>query len=256
MSKKPDEYGFLSCEGPDHFDCSLSASAVVVACGMLDAIERALPLVGATLVKGVNNLEVEHAGKRVSFRLREQFNRTEYQVRDTLFKGYVGSKASFEFTGKFSLEIQGYFNGRKRWTDGVRQRLSEKLGEFVLGLVNAALSMKLIEEERVAQRLRWAEDTRLREERERHKRAVEDFKQKLLAEANAMHESERMLAYLERLRGQLGVAFENLEPAALDWLETAQSVALQACPISQRVQRLLSGDSPDIYGCHFGRMPL
>ena len=253
LGMKPDKYGLLVCGGPDHFDCSLSTSAMDVACGMLNAIERALPLLGATLLKGEKHLEVEHVGQRVSFRFIEQYVRTAYEVRDTLYKGYVGTDFSYEFIGKFTLEIQGYFHGRKRWTDGVRQRLSEKLGEFVQGLADAALSMKRIAEEREAQRLKWAEDARIRQEREQQQRLFEDFRQKLLAEADAMLESERMLAYLEKVKGQVGMALENLEQPARDWLETAESVAAQMCPLPRRVKRLLSGDGPDTYGSYFGR---
>ena len=210
LGSKPDASGFLYCRGSDFFQCSISKDSVEAACRLLDAIERALPLTDSKLVKGEKSVEVEHAAQRVSFHLKEQHTREEHVVRDKYYKGWEGKEYKYTFKGTFSLEIEGYFEGRKKWADGVRDSLNDKLGSFVQGLVVAALAMKQRALDMEAQQLKWAEEARLRLERETEKRAVDDFRQKLLAEAQAANESEVMQTYLKRIEAQLGGTVENL----------------------------------------------
>ncbi len=250
---KPDGSGFLYCSGPNVLDCRLSAGAIDRTVSLLDAVEKALPLVNAKLVKGEKYLEVEHDGQRVRFRAIEQYSRTEEVVHDKHYKGSTGTEYSCTFTGKLSLEITGYFQGRKRWTDGVRASLSEKLREFVQGLVDAAQAMKQRELEFEAQRLKWAEAARLREEREREQRAIEDFRQKLLAEAKASNDSELMLRYLSKIQEQLLVSEASLAQPSRDWLELARRIAELTNPESRRIKRLVGGAELDSYGSSFGR---
>ena len=253
LALKPNDSGFLYCSNPDLFDCRLSPGTLDKAISLLDAIEKALPGVGAKLVKGDKSLEVEHVGQRVCFRLCEQYSRTEEVVRDKHYKGSVGTEYFYTFTGKLSFEITGYFVGRKKWSDGVRESLSKKLGDVVQGLVDAAQAMKQRELEFEAQRLKWSEEARLREEREREQRAIEDFRQKLLAEAKASSDSEMMLGYLQRIHEQLGASETSLAQPSRDWLQLAHRVAEQTNPEQRRTKRLLAGAELDAYGSYFGR---
>lgn len=245
--------GFLYCSNSDLFDCRLSAGTLERAISLLDAIEKALPEVGAKLVKGDKSLEVEHLGHRVIFRLYEQYSRTEEVVRDKHYKGSVATEYFYTFKGKLSFEITGYFVGRKKWSDGVRESLSEKLGDVVQGLVDAAQAMKQRALDLEAQRLKWAEEARLREEREREQRAIEDFRQKLLAEAKASSDSEMMLAYLQRIHEQLGASEVNLAQPSREWLQLAHRVAELTNPEPRRTKRLMAGVELDSYGGYFGR---
>lgn len=253
---KPDRYGFLDCSGPDLFSCRVSEGTVEYAALLLDAVEKALPQVQAKLVKGEKSLEFEHNSQRVSFRLFEQHSRAEVAVQDPLYKKWGGTDYVYKFTGKLSLEITSYFDGRKKWSDGAREALDEKLGLFVQGLVDAARALKRRAQEIEAQRLRWAEEARVREEREREQRALEDFRQKLLAEARASNDSQVMLAYLLRIQERLAESETPLEKHAHKWLQRAQRIAEETNPESRRVQRLIAGGEPEPYGGYFGRVLL
>lgn len=252
LKDKPDAYGFVGSAGPVVFECRLSAGAVESACQILNSIEGALPSVGAKLVKGEQCLQVEHDGERVNFKLVEQYTRQQHVVRDKYYKGWDGKEYVYTFTGKFSLEIEGSFLGRKRWTDGKTTPLTEKLGEFVLGLVEAAAATKRHAIAREAERRRWEEEARRREERQRDLRAVEDFRLKLLAEAAAFRESQLISAYLERLHEQLADESDALAQPAKDWLDLAQRIASNVDPTTRRVERLKSGAAPSTYGGYFG----
>ena len=198
-------------------------------------------------------MEVEHAAQRVSFHLKEQHTREEHVVRDKYYKGWEGKEYKYTFKGTFSLEIEGYFEGRKKWADGVRDSLNDKLGSFVQGLVVAALAMKQRALDMEAQQLKWAEEARLRLERETEKRAVDDFRQKLLAEAQAANESEVMQTYLKRIEAQLGGTVENLDAPSKEWLQLAIRVAHHVNPEPRRIQRLKDGVPSESYMGYFGK---
>ena len=253
LAAKSGEEGFLYCRAPDLFECSISRGAIEAACRLLDAVEKALPELDSKLVKGEKSLEVEHAGQRVCFLLKEQYAREEHVVLDRHYKGSVSRDYSYTFKGKFSLEIQGYFDGRKKWADGIRESLSDKLGGFVQGLVIAARALKQRAADMETQRLKWAEEARLRAEREAEQRAVEDFRQKLLAEAQASNESELMLSYLTRIEVQLGGTVDQLEQPSREWLQLAKRVAQHVNPEPRRVQRLKDGVPVDSYMGYYGR---
>ncbi|MDQ7746337.1 hypothetical protein [Hydrogenophaga pseudoflava] len=253
LSTKPDRHGFLECSGPELFSCRVSEGTVEYAALLLDAVEKALPEVQAKLVKGEKALEFEHDGQRVSFRLFEQHSRAEAPVQDPFYKRLGGTEYVYTFTGKLSLEITSYFDGRKKWGDGARESLSDKLGSFVQGLVDAARALKKRAQEMEAQRLRWAEEARVREERERENRALEDFRQKLLAEAKASNDSQLMLAYLLRIQERLAESDTPLQKHAHEWLQRAQRIAEQTNPELRRVRRLTAGGEPDPFSGYFGR---
>lgn len=252
LKTKPDVYGFVGCAEPGLFDCRIGAGEIELVCHLLDAIEKALPQVNVKLVKGKERLEVEHEGQSLTFKLVEQCTRTEYVVRDKHYKGWEGKDYVYTFPGTFSLEINGYFEGRKRWADGKRASLSQKLGDFVLGLVAAAQALKQRAIEHEVQRRRFAEDARLREEREQERRSIEDFRQKLLAEATASRESEMILAYLQRVQAQLGDTANGLGPHAKDWLDLAHRLAGHLDPTPRRARSLVSGAVPGPYSGRFG----
>lgn len=124
---KANSQGFKYCSGANVFDCSFGQESQQKVIDLLNAIEGALPGVGAKLVKGKDDhkLSVEFAGQLVQFKLSELTTRTEVVVYDRYYKGDVSKDYIYNFTGQFALAIDGYFDGRKRWTDGKRESLKE-----------------------------------------------------------------------------------------------------------------------------------
>jgi hypothetical protein len=253
LGMKPDKYGFVFSLAPDLFDCRLSQGAVEAATHLLDAIEKALPHVDAKLVKGEKSLEVEYAGQRVPLRLLEQYARVQVKTPHKSLTDWMTTDYVYTFTGKFTFEVTGYFNGRKKWADGSKTLLSAKLGEVVQGLVDAALAIKQREEELAAQRLIWAEEEKVRQERERELRDIEDFRQKLLAEARAAKEHDVMQEYLLDIQRELDASGASLEQPARDWLARANSILAQNNPQLRRIKRLLDGVPVEPYYGSFGK---
>jgi hypothetical protein len=212
-----------------------------------------LPQVGATLAKGEKSLEFELDGQRVEFRLVEQYTRSEVVEPGKVYQYWERPAIKFTFTGKFAFEITSYFEGRKRWADGKKQQLRDKLGEFLLCLVDAAKTLKQMKIDNEARQRRWAEEAQRRAEIERESKARADFKAKLLAEAAAARERDLLLDYLGRVKSDLGVDVGELEQPARDWLALAEQLANQVNPLKLRVDHLRAGEQPEAYYGYFGR---
>jgi hypothetical protein len=252
---KATPHGFMSCAGPGVFECTFGEESFPTALTLLNAIESTLPRVGASLVKGkeAQKLAVEFEGQKVEFKLSEQTSRTEVVVKDKYYKGSIDRDYTYSFTGQFALTIDGYFEGRKRWADGKRETLKDKLGDFVLGLVEAAKALKRRAVEKEEQRLRWAEEARKREEVERHRRYMDSFRDSLITEATAAQESVLMKEYVHRLHESLERQSGELSEAAREWLARAEDVAAIRDPLERRVQRLLNSGAAESYYGYFGQ---
>lgn len=138
---------------------------------------------------------------------------------------------------QLTLQIEGYFDGQKSWSDGKRDNLDNKLAEFVSGLLSAIESIRARNDERARQQARWEEATRVRELMERQHRAEEALRAQVLKEAHAWKEYELGTEYLKQLRSRLGDT-TRLSDTAQEWLLQAELVLAKVDPIATRVQLL------------------
>lgn len=257
---KATSQGFKYCGGPGVFECSFGQESQQTVIDLLNAIEGALPDVGAKLVKDKDKdkdnqkLSVEFDGQQVQFKLSELTKRTEVVVYDKYYKGQVSKDYTYNFSGQFALAIDGYFEGRKRWTDGKRESLKDKLGDFVVGLVDAAKALKQRAIDMEAQRIRWAEEARIREEMEQHRRYMESFRDNLFAEASAAKESQLMLEYVQQLNERLQEQRTELSESAREWVARAEQVAAARNPLERRAMRLLEQKELERYYGYFGQV--
>lgn len=241
VKSRPKGTVFAISNGPAVFDCRVGVDAVDRTLRVLASIELNLPSIGATLVAGKQRLEVEVEGQRLEFRVVEQTRRTEVIVKDKYYKGSVSKDYEYEFSGLLNIEVLSFYEGRKKWTDGKRAPLTDKIGEFLQGLVDGALAIRRRKEELEAQHRRWAEETRRREEQAARRKALQDLQQRLIEEATAAEQSQRVLHYLGKLRKQLESAAANLPEDAAKWLSLAEELATALDPTAQRVELLRKG---------------
>jgi hypothetical protein len=101
-----------------------------------------------------------------AFSLAERYTRTEFIAEAQRNSPYPRNEFAYHVTGELKLAIEGYFNGRKTWSDGVRAKLEEKVGNVLTGLAGAAAAMRKLREEREQQSRRWEEQARIRAEQE------------------------------------------------------------------------------------------
>lgn len=245
--------GFLHAVGKDIFDCRVSRAALDNACQLLDAIERAVASYGGALQSGEKSLEFEHQGQRVAFRLVEQFTTTQEPEPGKKYAAWERPPLVYHFSGKFSLEILGYFEGRKKWTDGKQQRLAVVLPEFMDGLVHAALAMRQRRLEQEEQARKWREEAERRAALERQAKDRADFRLKLLQEAQSQRDHETLVLYVANLRQRLESFVGPLPETTKRWLELADKWVASPDALSRRTRRLTSGIASDFYSGSFGK---
>lgn len=252
LKQKPTA-GLVFCKGASVFNCSVSSAQVKRAVSLLDAIERALPEVGAKLVRGKDNnpLHVDVGGETVLFSLAEKYSRTSFIPESERKSSYPRYDYEYHFSGDLKLTIDGYFDGRKSWSDGVRERLNGKLDEFVLGLVAAGRAMRRRREEREAERQKWAEEAKIREAEESRQRKLRAFRNHFAHEAAAWHQHRQAVAYLEHLQNCVASDETLPEPSAY-WLEVAEACVASLDPLSTRLKLLREGYKPDDWDAPFG----
>jgi hypothetical protein len=241
VKTRPKGAAFAVSNGPSAFECRVGEDSVERTLRVLAAIESNLASINATLVPGKQRLEVEVEGQRLEFRVVEQTRRTEIVVKDKYYKGSISKDYEYEFSGLLNIEVLSHYEGRKKWTDGKRAPITEKIGEFLQGLVDGALAIRRRNEELEAQHRRWAEETRRREEQAARRKALQDLQQRLIEEASAADHSRRVLAYVGQLREQLQATPESVPAEAAKWLDLAERLAASLDPTPRRVDLLRKG---------------
>lgn len=243
---KPTGSGFLVCGGPALFNCSVSVGQRERVALVLDAIERALPVVGGKVVRGTDNsaLALDFNGQRVTFSLKEQYTRTSFIPEKERKSPFPIAEFEYHFTGELKVAIDGYFDGRKSWSDGTRARLEEKLQQVVLGLASAAAAMRKRAEEQQAQRLRWEEEARIRREHEEQERKRAAFRENFSAEAASWQRHREASAYLAHMEQSLNDG-EPLPGASARWLDLARETAAGLDPTPKRLKLLQAGYDPE-----------
>lgn len=237
---KPDERGLVHSHGGDVFDCVVGPKSVERVCSLFHAIEAALPEVASNLVSGhePDRLNFEHDGQSVVFRIVEQVQRTEIPTDKRAKSLYSWPEYSYAATGKLTFEIDDHHAGRKRWADGVRVSLDDKLGEVVLGLVSAARARKQWKLELELQHQRWVEEARRREEREQRAREEAEFKRQLLADGQTWRACKTAAAYVKQVRHALENQGTTLPAKSVEWLDHAERAIREMDPFARQIQRL------------------
>lgn len=252
--------GLLQTSGAHCFSCRVSRTGINSACELLSSVERMAPQYGARFVARDKALAFEFEDQQIEFRLLEQYTTTEEPVPGRRYESWQRPPVRHLFSGMFTLEILGYFEGQKKWADGKRQKLMEVLPSFMEGLVFAAQQTKQRRLDMEVQRRRWEDEARRRADIERRQRELEAFRTKLLAELEAQRENTELTHYLDALDADLKNFVGPLSKQASEWLATARMVAAVVEPRMQRLRLLTAGNvTPqysDTYGLTVAVLPL
>ncbi|GAB3771873.1 hypothetical protein GCM10028796_41530 [Ramlibacter monticola] len=246
---KPDRAGLVSCGGGAHFQATVSPALAERACRILDAIERKLPELGGQVTKGADNkpLYLDMGGQPVTFTLTERYTRTEIIPESERKSPYPRKEYAYHLTGELKFAIEGYFEGRKTWSDGTRAKLEDKLPEVLAGLAAAAAAMKQLAEERAEQHRRWEEEARIRQEREEKARRRAAFREAFATEAAGWQRHQAAAEYLAHLRKSLE-GDPQLPELSTEWLAHAEQAVADLDPTGRRLRLLHEGVKPDWYG--------
>jgi hypothetical protein len=251
---KPSTDGFVSCGSSRVLSCSLSPATVERACRILNAVERALPSVGARFAhdQEKKRVDIDISGERMVISIAEDYTRTETVKVDPKYSWMKTRLFAYHFTGDLRLTISGDFSGRKSWGDGKRSRLEQKLESFLVGLATGAQAIAQLRTDREEQRRRWEEQAREAEIARERQRRLRSFADHLHKEAVAWHRYCDVKAYVDHLQSQLAVS-EALPEHSREWLRLAVHLARLTDPTKARLEALQAGISGYDYDMPFGR---
>lgn len=238
----------LTARTPRHLALSVTGACLDRALRILDALIRALDLAGWPVVieevetNGSKTYQsiVNVLGEKLQFSLGERFHRHERpltpeekrsKAKDPWF--YVRDRFNYAATGRLVLRIDSAPRGvHSSWSDGVRQRLEQRLPAFAQALALAVDKIRRDRVEAEERERRWAAEAERRRklaeqrvEEQRWEKALE-----VMLEARARSRKIRELAAaVEALVDADTPADEAFELTA--WCEWARTVAARDEPV-------------------------
>lgn len=241
---KPDARGLVTCNGPNVFNCTVSQALASRAARLLHAIEMALPQLNAKIVSVDNSAYAvsQYEGAKVRFRVLEAYTRSETKIQTGKYDWDYIKTFQYQLSGKLTFEIEEWFDGQKRWSDTARQSIEDKLGGFILSLVDAGKAI-------IQREFEWAERERLRQEgkleREelvRRLREEHEFRQQLLDEAELWQKCEVTQKYLDHIRKEFAASKQPISQKGFDWLAHADLALADLQPLEKRLAQLRAID--------------
>lgn len=144
-------------------------------------------------------------------------------------------------SGRLQLSITnaGYLGVRQKWADGKRQRIEDVFQSFLKGIEVAAQAQKARRLEREERELRWAEEQRSREERERLA-TIERVRGAIFKQQAAAHEeAQRLRTYIEAVKHRV-VAGSSHEADVHEWITWAEHYVKTLDPLDGSLPILVS----------------
>ena len=246
MAAKPDARGLVACASPEVFNCTVSPGQVSRTARLLHAVEVALPQLNAKVSRkgGQSPAVVEYEGTTVRLRVLEAYTRTETKAQNSKYAWDYSKTYKYHLSGRLTLEIEEWYEGQKRWSDTSRQVLDDKLGGFILSLVDAAKAI-------IKREFEWAEQERLRkeavlrrEEAARRLKEEQEFRQRLLDEAALWQKCEAVRQYLGHVRDRFAASKLPIAQKDRDWLSHAELALADMLPLERRLARAVAQECP------------
>ena len=236
LNKKPDPSGFLHPQ-KDAFRVSTSESSRERLVRILNILEIALSAAGMewTIDQKTHFVVGEMFGEKVPFEIIEKYTRSEHVEKHPKDSWLDKRTYTYHFSGDLTIRIDGWYEGRKSWSDGKTKRLEEKLPEVIEGFLAAAKSMHLRTVEHEEQRKRWAENERQRAEKERIAREEKAFLDASIKETNDWAQANTIQQYANYLRRLVNEQSIVLTESGEQWLSRVENIADKLDPAKQRL---------------------
>ena len=241
--EKPDKYGVLRAWRQKYLNIRVSPSSLKRALRIMDSIIKAFEERSYKVEVGKGEVPGTHLlihDSTLDFELTEKINSVSHVPTTAEIekqKKYSWEKPplyDFRPSGLLTLKIdeynaQGY---RKSWADGKTQRIDDLLDDFIVGAIKVAIIAK---EERLERERHWAEENRLRAEREAQRHAAEKFIKELEDKAQAWAKSQQIQAFIENMEKEYAERALSPEDQVKlkDWLANARRYADWLNPISR-----------------------
>lgn len=232
---KTDEREILLSRNKVHLDIHVTQDCLDRACLIMDTLIKEIESRGfkaLTISDRPLKTVIEVDGEPIEISLDEIVRRTDYKPTAEEKKRYkerswMLPRYDHHPTGNLSLNIRDWQAPRKKWSDGKRQNLENCLGPFIQSLRETASCIKAARKQHRLDQIRWAEEKKLREERERLARIEKKKAEKLMADTNDWHQAERLRVYIAQVE-----ALPEINEALSEWIDWAKSYAEKIDPIN------------------------
>ena len=253
----PDNYGALKSVSNELFYLRVAPSSVNRALLVLDALLKAFKARGFDIQPSKRergSAQILVQGEALTFsieeRVRQQPHRLTVEEKRTQRRGQLYWAPTYDYipSGKLILKLDGgYISGRRStWSDSARQRVEDRLNEFVVAIVQVAEWKKENRRKHAeAQRRRAEENARraaVRERQEREAQAVEQLR----TDAAAWSEAEEVRRYITAVRARAEATGQPIDPESETgrWLAWASNQADRLDPLRESPPSILDEEAP------------
>lgn len=174
------------------------------------------------------NSQIEVHGVKIAFSLEERLHQRERpqpKPIDRLLGSFSAFHDRHEYipTGELVLKAWHRSGSKSKWSDGKRQRVEDKLNDFMITVVRIADNEIRCQEERVVYERQRSVEEHLRWERER-RQAEEDSRGKDLARfAGEWREAELLSEFIAAAKARMGLVGDMSPDSQLKrWLRWAE----------------------------------
>lgn len=220
---KPDADGFIWGKN-DTFNVRISPGSKDRVIRILNVLESSLAAVGVKWEQSENQRGVvgRFLEESIVFSIVEAYSRTEHIEKHPTYDWMDKRIYTYQFLRNLKIAIDGYYEGRKSWSDGKTQRLEEKLPQVIEGFIAAAEAMRRRTDEWRAREARWEEEVAIRRKKERIAFERQQFLDGALKEAKAWSEATLLRQYVAHLREVVSVSQTELTDYGKNWLSRAE----------------------------------
>lgn len=232
LNKQRANNGFISAN-KETFRVSISKGTQERVIRILNILETALSRAGIAweIDEKRGYIVGQMFGEFLPLEISEKYSRTEHIDRHPEHRWLDKKTYTYRFLGELTVRIDGWYEGRKSWSDGKTKRLEEKLPEIVEGFLAAAEALRRRTVEREEQAKRWAEEERVRAEKARIAREEKALLDATIKDANDWAQANTIREYAAHIRRTLVEQRIQLSDEGHRWLLGIEESAEKLDPL-------------------------
>ncbi len=221
---KPDDYGRVWSAQETCLDIRVGVQSLDRSLRIMDSIIKSLEKRGYVVTARNRNDQDTSAivlDEKVCFGIEEGSHRKERDLtpqekkdRERWPNLYTSTPYIYVPSGMLSLRIKawGCDTLRKQWSDGTKQRIEDRLNDFVIGLLRVSGGLRANRLEREEREKRWEEEKRRREELERLRQEEEERIRILERTVTNWQKSQQIRSFIAAFREAAIARHGHIEP--------------------------------------------
>jgi hypothetical protein len=258
---EPSDFGLLEPPKKGCLDIVVSKNTLRRALRIMDTIIKSLEKRGHGVFLSESSTKTKILDVTVSFGINEKLTTKKKQPKDHDLGGYYkfGHSLFVEErvpSGNLCLTIHDEarywsYGCQQNWNDGKKQRLEDRIGSFIEGLVNVAFAtMEHIRQEEEEKRKRIEYEKKRRDERRRKaelKKRYHEEQQRvlnLISDAENWDKAKTIRAYIQEIErlASIGKLPLDLDRDVEEWLKWARAQADRLDPLTSSPPSILDKD--------------